>query len=155
MWKCSKCGEESGDDFEVCWKCGTSIDGKEDPNFFNEEDKEPSLQPYGDVAAQTETSSQERLLTVTTCSLPAEAHAIRIQLEAASIPVLLADEFTVSMDWLLANAVGGIKVQVTESNYLKACEILGLNDQGDEEQPESKSADDEGDDAKDEEEYKW
>lgn len=27
MWKCKKCGEESGDTFDSCWSCGTSLDG--------------------------------------------------------------------------------------------------------------------------------
>jgi hypothetical protein len=27
MWKCSKCGEEVEDDFEVCWNCSTAKDG--------------------------------------------------------------------------------------------------------------------------------
>ena len=32
MWTCSKCGESVEEQFDVCWKCGTSWDGvKEDP----------------------------------------------------------------------------------------------------------------------------
>ena len=33
MWKCTKCGELVEDDFEVCWNCGTSSEGVEDPEF--------------------------------------------------------------------------------------------------------------------------
>jgi hypothetical protein len=29
MWKCSKCGQESNDQFNTCWQCGTSKDGRE------------------------------------------------------------------------------------------------------------------------------
>jgi uncharacterized protein YbjQ (UPF0145 family) len=33
MWECTKCGERHEDSFEVCWNCGTALDGTEDPNF--------------------------------------------------------------------------------------------------------------------------
>ena len=33
MWRCARCGESIEDSFEVCWKCGTSKQGIEDPQF--------------------------------------------------------------------------------------------------------------------------
>ena len=36
MWTCPKCKQTVEDDFEVCWKCGTSKDGVEDPAFEQE-----------------------------------------------------------------------------------------------------------------------
>ena len=33
MWKCSKCQESVDESFDVCWNCGTSQDGVEDPSF--------------------------------------------------------------------------------------------------------------------------
>ena len=33
MWECTKCGEQHEETFEVCWKCGTAVDGTEDPTF--------------------------------------------------------------------------------------------------------------------------
>ena len=33
MWECQKCHERHEDSFEVCWKCGTSRLGVEDPSF--------------------------------------------------------------------------------------------------------------------------
>jgi hypothetical protein len=33
MWECPKCHERHEDSFEVCWKCGTSETGVEDPDF--------------------------------------------------------------------------------------------------------------------------
>jgi uncharacterized protein YbjQ (UPF0145 family) len=33
MWECAKCGERHEETFEVCWNCGTAIDGTEDPSF--------------------------------------------------------------------------------------------------------------------------
>ena len=38
MWECKKCGESVEDTFDVCWKCGTSMDGVEDPSFRPEPD---------------------------------------------------------------------------------------------------------------------
>jgi len=33
MWTCPKCHEDVEDDFDLCWKCGTSQDGTENPEF--------------------------------------------------------------------------------------------------------------------------
>lgn len=33
MWSCPKCGERNENTFEVCWKCGTTPAGVEDPAF--------------------------------------------------------------------------------------------------------------------------
>ena len=33
MWECKKCHESVEESFEVCWNCGTSRDGIEDPDF--------------------------------------------------------------------------------------------------------------------------
>ena len=32
-WACPKCGVRVEGDFEVCWACGTTVDGVEDPDF--------------------------------------------------------------------------------------------------------------------------
>jgi len=36
VWHCSKCEERIGESFDVCWQCGTSYDGVEDPDFVSE-----------------------------------------------------------------------------------------------------------------------
>jgi hypothetical protein len=41
MWQCLKCREELEDSFDVCWSCGTSKDGVEDPDFHKEDDIPP------------------------------------------------------------------------------------------------------------------
>ncbi len=33
MWTCPKCGTKVDPSFEVCWSCGTTADGVEDPTF--------------------------------------------------------------------------------------------------------------------------
>ncbi|MFO0952922.1 MAG: hypothetical protein U0835_17580 [Isosphaeraceae bacterium] len=41
MWHCPKCQTSLTDDFEVCWSCGTTIDGVEDPTFLTADEAEP------------------------------------------------------------------------------------------------------------------
>jgi hypothetical protein len=48
MWTCPKCGTKVDSSFEVCWSCGTSADGVEDPNFVAA-DQPPSRVPPLDV----------------------------------------------------------------------------------------------------------
>jgi len=33
MWTCPKCGAKVDPSFDVCWNCGTTADGVEDPSF--------------------------------------------------------------------------------------------------------------------------
>jgi outer membrane protein assembly factor BamB len=40
MWECRKCHERLEDSFEVCWNCGTSKEGVEDPTFGKVEEGE-------------------------------------------------------------------------------------------------------------------
>ncbi|HEX8200918.1 MAG TPA: DUF2007 domain-containing protein [Isosphaeraceae bacterium] len=41
MWTCPKCGTKVDPAFEVCWRCGTSADGVEDPDFVRADDAPP------------------------------------------------------------------------------------------------------------------
>lgn len=54
----------------------------------------------------------ENLVTIATFRYLTEAEAAKIHLEAEGITVFLADAEIVNMDWLFANAVGDIKLQV-------------------------------------------
>jgi hypothetical protein len=40
-WHCPKCGEDVDDDFDLCWSCGTSPDGTEDPGFVTADEADP------------------------------------------------------------------------------------------------------------------
>ena len=64
--------------------------------------------------------------TLATLSLPAEAHLLAARLESAGIRVVLRDDTTIQTDWLLSNAIGGIKVEVADEDYEAACEIAAL-----------------------------
>jgi hypothetical protein len=64
------------------------------------------------------------MMTVATVLDQMEAFFIVAALEAQQIPAVLQDEYIVQQDWLLAPAVGGIKVQVPEEYFARAREIV-------------------------------
>jgi hypothetical protein len=41
MWPCLKCREKVADSFDLCWNCGTSRDGTEDPSFRRADSVDP------------------------------------------------------------------------------------------------------------------
>ena len=78
-----------------------------------------------------------KLVTIARFDLTGQAHIAKNALEAAGIKSVLADEQTIAMDWLLSNAIGGIKVQVLEEDAERAVtaleESLGSDETVDEE----------------------
>jgi len=64
-------------------------------------------------------------VTVRTFWEPLRAHMAQIRLDDAQIESVLLDENLVAMDWLMANAVGGIKLQVRVTDAQRASDILG------------------------------
>ncbi len=52
MWTCPKCAAKVDDQFEVCWKCGTSPDGVGDPHFVPADDTAPIADPLYDPIAE-------------------------------------------------------------------------------------------------------
>ena len=67
---------------------------------------------------------QSDFVTLMTFMNIAEAEVKRLPLEEAGIKTYLTDAEIVSMDWLLGNAVGEIKLQVARDDAAKAIEIL-------------------------------
>ncbi len=65
-----------------------------------------------------------RLVTVRRYRDLAEAYVGRSLLESAGIPAWVADENLVRMDWFYSNLVGGMRLQVDESDQAAAREIL-------------------------------
>lgn len=57
-------------------------------------------------------------------TFPYEAHIARASLEQAGIPVFIADEHTIHNDWLMSDAMGGIRVCVPPAHEAAAKEIL-------------------------------
>jgi hypothetical protein len=65
-----------------------------------------------------------QLVTVGVYDYAEEAQANKIKLESAGLRVWLADEKTNNADWLLKTALGGIKLQVDQTQAEKAVRIL-------------------------------
>lgn len=64
--------------------------------------------------------------TVAAFSTPAEAHVVLTGLESAGIQAVIRDEFTVTLDWYMSNAIGGVKIEVPEEDAVAALQILRL-----------------------------
>ncbi len=68
----------------------------------------------------------ERLLTIGIYTMPYEADIVRSLLEAFEIQVFPADYHTIYIKWLYANALGGIKLRVSEEDAAEAREIIAV-----------------------------
>ena len=65
-----------------------------------------------------------KLITVNTYTLPHELAIHRSKLESMGIDCFVRDELTVQVNNFYSNALGGIKLQVKESDFDDAREIL-------------------------------
>ncbi len=66
----------------------------------------------------------DRLVTIATFDLPAKARLAQNALAEAGVRAVVADEAVVAMEWLLSNAVGGVKVQVWAGDEDRAVAAL-------------------------------
>ena len=64
------------------------------------------------------------LITIRTFQNHFSAHILLTKLRSLGIECFLKDEFTVTIDPVLSNAVGGIKLVVKKENAEEACRIL-------------------------------
>ncbi len=64
------------------------------------------------------------LVTVATYDSPTRAQQAQTHLLQQGIQSVLQDEHVVAMNWLLANAVAGIKLQVDEDHARRAAEVI-------------------------------
>ena len=55
---------------------------------------------------------------------PEEAHLLRSHLEGNGISAFVRDDHTVTADWALSNAIGGVKIEVADEDYEKARAFL-------------------------------
>lgn len=64
------------------------------------------------------------MVTVRICSTLPDAQLAQSFLEGSGIKSFLPDEFVIQNNWLWCNAMGGVRVQVSEEDAEKAAEIL-------------------------------
>ena len=65
--------------------------------------------------------------TIARFSTPEEAHLFRMRLEAAGIPAFVQDEHVIQLDWLYSNAIGGVRVQIADTDVEEAREFLAAD----------------------------
>lgn len=70
------------------------------------------------------------MITIARFSLPLDAQIARSSLEAAGIPVFLADEHTINLNWMYSDAMGGVRLQVPEAYAQEALELLRTDHSG-------------------------
>jgi len=68
----------------------------------------------------------ERLVTIGSYTHATDAHIARTKLEFEGIRAILLDEAMVTMNWFYSNALGGVKVQVFESDAEMARKVLDI-----------------------------
>lgn len=55
---------------------------------------------------------------------PEEAHLLRAHLEGHGIAAYVRDDHTVTADWAISNAIGGVKVEVEDEDLAEAQALL-------------------------------
>lgn len=129
MWTCRKCSAPVEDNFEICWSCGTAVDGSQDPTFRRfENDAEvpapPSTAVLSKPAGAAAVATADKLVTVATYWVAGQAHEVQCLLELDRIAVFIAYEFGIASDWFLDNATGSIQLQVAEADVERARKVL-------------------------------
>src|SRR5688500_18358504 len=66
----------------------------------------------------------EHYITILTFTYPQDAYIIKGRLEAEGIDCFLKDKLTVQVDNFYTNALGGVKLQVKDSDSERASDIL-------------------------------
>ena len=112
MWRCPKCRSKVDDSFEVCWSCGTTPEGVEDPDFVTADEAEPIEDPSADLDSDMDDPFGDfagtRLPELVECYMAAntiEAKFIADRLTEESIPAL-ADRQDINM------VMGGLRPEM-------------------------------------------
>ena len=84
-------------------------------------------EPGQEEAAPPAELPPEPLVTVASFDTPLRANILASRLEAEGVQCFIADAETIGLHALLANAVGGVKIQVRESDGPKAAAIVREN----------------------------
>ncbi len=64
------------------------------------------------------------MITIARFSTPEQAHLFRLRLASGGVEAFILDEYMVQMDWLISNAIGGIRVQIAEEDLELSKQIL-------------------------------
>lgn len=96
MWICSKCGARVEPSFATCWRCGTTYQGVEDPDFLPADQAPPVDDPgaflkldAGKVADADDAGPPIELADCFGSNVVAEAQFVANQLNLEGIPATL------------------------------------------------------------------
>ena len=64
------------------------------------------------------------MVTIARFSTTEEAHLLRLQLAAGGVEAFILDEYMVQLDWLISNAIGGVRVQIAEEDLERCKQIV-------------------------------
>lgn len=124
MWTCPKCQSKVDPSFDVCWNCGTSADGVEDPSFVKADDSGPieadPLVPeleVGEEAGELPEPIRGELVEAYSALDLMEARFLSDQLTQAGIPAV---SDTHDLHESLGTMEGGPKVWVREDDLPRA-----------------------------------
>lgn len=84
---------------------------------------EPPEQAVHEECAEVVPMQTDPWVTLAQFSTAPEAHILRARLESHEIPAIVADEHLVTMDWLISNAIGGVRVRVPRT-YLEQASCI-------------------------------
>ncbi|NQT73533.1 MAG: zinc ribbon domain-containing protein [Chloroflexi bacterium] len=89
-------------------------------------DIEPGFEEANDNLAtlREKLNARKDLITIAAFSYPTEVYLQQAKLESEGIQVFIADDYTVTMNWLYSNAISGVKLQVEEKDISRARAIL-------------------------------
>lgn len=73
------------------------------------------------------------LITITSFANPVDANLAKTRLEAEGIDCVVTNEHIASMNWIWPLAIGGVGLQVRESDAERAAEILEGDASGEDE----------------------
>jgi len=105
---CPQCGREYQDWAKKCYYCQIDL-----------VDKLPDV-PQESVFDV----SSDPLVTIASFSYPQEAYLHQALLDYTGIDCFVADDYIVTANWLYSTAVGGVKLQVRESDVEDAFAVL-------------------------------
>ena len=124
MWRCPKCQSKVDDSFQVCWSCGTTADGIEDPNFVIADEADPI--PDEEIPEGTEVDDPfadfagtplPDLVACYSANDAAEAKFIADELMEKGIPAI-PDKLDI--DSLVGMCGSGAKVRVRQDDLFRA-----------------------------------
>jgi hypothetical protein len=59
MWTCPKCESKVDNSFDICWSCGTTPEGVEDPEFITADESDPIEDSPGDLKSDFDDSLED------------------------------------------------------------------------------------------------